>query len=1000
MSNKLKRNAIKVASVGMATVMAATPMTAFAAEAEPQTNANATEGIASTPLAAPIEAVETTLASAATNVADLKLADAETTAEVTEKTEDKAGAALEDAQKQIDTMKSEDKKADDAAADNADIVSNINKGAADTDSDMTQAAGEFAGKRAAVNNASSIPAAEAAAADAVRIAEGAQKEFDEASANYNELVKKIETNNEVIKTAQANYDKALADCSDDLEAAASELAAAKKVSDDLNAAAQAEAQRLANTGAATIVAAQDAVDKASDSEVWGKRDEAFYAIIRYYYVPEVLKGTVTSDKLVFTRPREAQCGPMVEGGKEQANYVEVIYTDKDGNENQKLYLNYKVEGGKLLIFAKEEKDIPYYNTENGRHFLSSEDVANATKVGNDQYILLNDGKVSTLVIAGEVKNGKTTVTTSIANQSDAVYSLDKDGNVVATVTGDVTTVTKTEKSLAGSTTKYDSEEEAEKAGKDAIKLENGETLVEDSVDVETSSETTYTYDVQYKAVFTATINVSGMSKDYYTEGAFKDSCEEAARKIIEDAGYKVVGSSRNIDVSTEGIYEKVWKVNVWRGWKQTAKAGSTVSVTFAIAGDSHTETVNVGFLKNLGYDISQIFGDPSEAKAKEIAGAYTDAVAGASIEGFNWNAKTVRLRYTEVKAESADAVTVTDKNQAANAAQASAQNAVAKEVQQVLAYLQSRNSRVSGVAGSVWGGTSKAKNENSKTTYTYDKVDYATQTSTTKNEVVSTTTYEAAKVEHEVGPYDNANYNAYVKDPSNNADKILLFEKTDVDFNKFINDHKAEVAKQATIMQQAEAASKAYADAQGRVADLQKKLAEIDRNSKNASATEIAKRAELEVELDQAKKDMNNAEATLKSITGQLSGLATDLANRITALTPVVPAITVVSGAQVAAQTVTPAPAANLVAVNPVAAPLAQVTLDDAAEDEDVQLEQLVEADDVDAALADMTLEDQTKANTIIGWWWLLLIAILGGTGYTLYRKAQAKKATKKLDEK
>ena len=69
------------------------------------------------------------------------------------------------------------------------------------------------------------------------------------------------------------------------------------------------------------------------------------------------------------------------------------------------------------------------------------------------------------------------------------------------------------------------------------------------------------------------------------------------------------------------------------------------------------------------------------------------------------------------------------------------------------------------------------------------------------------------------------------------------------------------------------------------------------------------------------------------------------------------------------------------------------------AAEEDVNLQQVVESQDVETALSDMTLEDDAKANTILGWWWLLIVAVFGGTGYTMYRKFQQKKAAEKIDK-
>ncbi|MBQ1609227.1 MAG: hypothetical protein II092_10255, partial [Lachnospiraceae bacterium] len=182
---------------------------------------------------------------------------------------------------------------------------------------------------------------------------------------------------------------------------------------------------------------------------------------------------------------------------------------------------------------------------------------------------------------------------------------------------------------------------------------------------------------------------------------------------------------------------------------------------------------------------------------------------------------------------------------------------------------------------------------------------------------------------------------------------------------------------------------------------------ELDKAAKSNDAVAIAKRAELEVALAQAENDLKTAKNTLDAITGQLTAVATDLANRIAFLTPApaapaAPAVAggvVVGGANPAA-----AQGAGLVRLNPIAAPLANVTLDgaddaDDAAEEDVNLQQVVNSNDVTTALSDMTLEDDAKANTILGWWWLLIVAVLGGTGYTMYRKFQQKKVAEKIDK-
>ena len=935
MSNKIKRNAIKAASVGMAAMMAATPLTAFAAE--PETEAPATEGVAAEKLTDAKTKEETTYAVGATKAGNAALADTQQTIGVEQEDGDKvdyAEESLAEAQKNINTMKSENKTADEAEADNQDLVSKANGTASDAKADMNQAAADFAAKRNEVNNAATIADANAASAGANEVAEQAQKDFAEAEKNYNDLVEKIKTNNAVIATAQEHYEQARKEGGDNLASAEAELEMAKLLAEQYEADAQAASERLAASGAALIINAQEAVDNAS-SGVWTKRDQLFDTIIKEYYVPNVLEGTVESVSK-FVRPNEAQVGSIVyakNGESQEANYVEVTYTDKDGNKGQKLYLNYKVEDGKLLIFAKEQLDVKYYNdSKTGKRvFITDEELEAAKTVENEQYVLLDNG-TSLFAIEPEHKEGKVTVTKTVNNRDAATYTLDENGNVVETITGEVTTVTKTEKKLDGSEYTYDSEDEAKKAAEKAIKdgLADGETVVGD-VTVETSYETTS--DVTYDAVFTATINIKGWTDDVNIK-LFKKEDDDVRqdfanriKQLIVDSGYVVVGdvNTKSIEMKTNYINGKFWN----KRYTVKDNKDSVITVTFKKAGLSAGQVTTKD-------------GASADSKAQENANTAIASV-NPSIAGVNVNKKEA----TNVR-------------------------------------------------------TSNATSE-----YAYKAVEYTTTKSETNNEMVSKKSYEAAQVQHDKGYYSNENYYSYLDNKEANKGNILLFEKSDEEFNDFLAKHKAEVAKQSSIAAKAQAATELYVAAQGRVTALQNQLDELDKDAKSNDAVAIAKRAELEVALAQAENDLKTAKNTLDAITGQLTAVATDLANRIAFLTPApaapaAPAVAggvVVGGANPAA-----AQGAGLVRLNPIAAPLANVTLDgaDDAEDateEDVNLQQVVNSNDVTTALSDMTLEDDAKANTILGWWWLLIVAVLGGTGYTMYRKFQQKKVAEKIDK-
>ncbi len=462
-------------------------------------------------------------------------------------------------------------------------------------------------------------------------------------------------------------------------------------------------------------------------------------------------------------------------------------------------------------------------------------------------------------------------------------------------------------------------------------------------------------------------------------------------------------------------------------------------------------------------------------------------LSGVSPERGKWDWKPTTNKYT---AKGNTKISVTFKKANQSAGQVTTQNGASATTQAQT----NANSAVANLNPTIDRVTvTKKEATNVKTTpvstkYAYNTTNYTgKKTDSGENVVISTTTYDAAKVEHEIGYYDNKNYY---------NGKNLLVESTDEAFNKFLQEHKDEVNRQASIKTQAEEAVAAYAAAKAEVQRLEGVIASLQAQAIADDAVAAADQEKLEKQLEDAKKDMEAAEKAMKAISGQITALGDDLVKKTAELTPApvvdtekkteetkteeikkeetkteetktavvptydnvispsapvskpverttesVPTVAPTTTAPVAseanqatetetAQTTTPvatavagvvttpvvanvgvanAAAANLVAVNPVAAPLAQLTLDGAdadadaeadAEDEEVTLQPLVEANDVEAARADITLDSkENEAKSIFGMWWLLLVAILGGTGYTMYRKFHQNKATEKVDE-
>ncbi|SFT51729.1 hypothetical protein SAMN02910301_1479 [Lachnospiraceae bacterium XBD2001] len=1037
MSNKIKRNAIKAASVGMAAMMAATPLTAFAAEETPVEGANSVEA---TKLVAPEGTSETYRAEGATKVAEAATKDANEKLEVAgnelqkaagttnPKTEVNAGeAALADVATQLDNIKNanadvvKNEGLNNTAAGDAKTVASDEKTAAQTSAD------EFNGHADAVATAGTVADAQAQYDAAAKAAETAQNDYNNASARLEELKGQIETNDQVVADAQAHYDAAVENADKDVAKAEEELAAAKKLATDLQTAANAEREKLAQSAAARIVAEQQARDahvgengkvKSGESQAfWTDNDTLFYDIIQNYYVPVVKNAKFVSADEKFTRPRANVVG-ATRAHDENGNYYKVV-CEIDG-EQQTLYMNYKVEGNKLVIFEKVfvNEDIYYYKDAKGTMHDVDTTASNVVTINSAKYLLKDNGKKTDVVEVGNTSDDGATVVTNVVDDGGFRYEVDKTtGNVVKITTGTVTKVTTTGKTLDGSEEKFNTEAEAIAAGKNAAAkdVKSGETLVEGSEQVTVGSETKYTYDVNYAAKFTATIDLSGITRTRETWRIFTNNTEDVAsdiaeeekekyRKLIENAGFTILDTDVDVSVvDANELDETHEKEGSFLGvhYKETIKDAdgyrttddSHITFTFTLKATPGTTYISA----NAWDLISSILGNRGEKESMAAANALEldGPVLSASRHVIDGKIGRATVNYTAAGVASAGKVTVTDKASAT----ATAGEAAQASIDQTAIDLKNKLGDRATVTGRVWEDSVKAKNETAKTTYSYDKVDYKVTTS--KDDVkqdIARTVYDTQDLTklHVEGYYGNDNYTRR---------NGLFFEATDAGFNNFLNDYKQNKQNADNIAQKAQDAVTAYGEAQKKVQTLKNELASL--KSTSVAGDDIARaeeKARIESELTAAELDLEAAKANVDAIVSRMAGLATVLENRIAFLTPApaapaAPAAAggvVVGGANPAA-----AQGAGLVRLNPIAAPLANNTLDngDDAAEEDVNLQQVVNSNDVTTALSDMTLEDDAKANTILGWWWLLIVAVLGGTGYTMYRKFQQKKAAEKIDK-
>lgn len=971
MSKKLVEGTIKIASVGMAAVMATTPMATLAADAD----------VVSSDAQPTVEdmkpANEETAEKKEIQEASQAVADAQTavegandlmdtalesneamgegaitklpTATIPEGDVDAAEGELSDLAQNISDMKDANTEADAAEAENNGYIADAGEVASDLNADMSTAASDFAARRDAMNNATTTTDTDAAYAQAVAIADAAQAEFNEKSAEYDAILQKISDNNAVIAAAQARYDEAVANASDNLDDAKTELAAAKQLATELEAAAEAKKNELLQSGAAAIIAAQD-TDFAKNGTTteqnkvkWNYKADVLTAILKNFYVPE----DATNVKVDPKKPGEKEAGK--EASKDgNAHYYILTYT-KNGQKTTE-YLDYKLdENGDLIIFAKTPIDIDVYRYKIGNNYTEVDKTDVVTIDGKD-FVLIDAGTPETIIATGF--NDDRTIETRISDTEEKLVL--ENGQPVKVTKGIVTTITKTTSTLSGGTDEYASEtaaKEAAQAKRDA--LTGDITFDEDVSATKHDAEThqAYVATLQYAPKFTLTIdNLAWEDRfvDDFHLWNYRPAQEAAlaATGVVEQIkalGYTIIGSPKYSDENVD-----TWNDLV--GW--AAEGTIDVSITFARGYYGR---------RDFYYYAESISGESTQNKQGALSDARTNAGAKAQ--------------------EEATALTGT--------------------------------LGLGTVSGAVVEGTSTVTNHKQRIVdkeeyWTIDDANYTlttTEVGTEKVEVAKVTYNNAKELEHVKKDgvlYGNAGYTKYLE--TGDDSDIIMFEgsgKKDLGLNAFLQQYRDKKGAYETLASQAQAAKNAYITAEEKVNAIQASIDALKEQAKVAGldANQIALQAELTVALEQAERDMTEAEETLKGITGQLTALLTERNARILALTPApaAPAAAVATPAVAAAPVLAAVPGAGVAAAAPALVPGADVATPQA----NVQLDNNnnVTANDVETSLANMTLDDVTEANTIMGWWWLLIIALLGGTGYTMYRKHQQKKAAQTIDK-
>lgn len=1043
--NSKNEKVIRAMAIGIsAMLMASSPLTALAAEGEGNSSeGNEDKNITVTPEAGVCDQAEAAAKDADKAVEGAEKSAADVKAEVVDKVaagdvkdaggkdlsqdildanakvEDKTvegGSSLKDAESAVESAdtklgvaEANDKLSDAELNKAADAAANAGQTAADAKDAMQAAQNKVNGQIENIKGAASITDANAAYEEVKTTVDQAQADFDAKLGEYNTAKTAYEEAAQKVADYEKAYEEAVNSADANAAAAAAELEAAKTNAEALAKALEAAKGAVDKSAAGALdIADKETLTQGDNGLNWKNEDQLFISIMQNYYLPEVQKITADDIKVVRRQGED----------NNTKNYFEVTYTDENGNKQTKFY-NYVMDDKQtskdnIVIFEKRIEEVNWktaqetnpdqYVKENGDTITVSE-VEKGLKDGtiiavDGKKVIKNDGTESIIISDNNQKteNGEVDTDVNEATEKES-WKLDENGNLIKTVTADVTTITYTDAKFT-STEQYQTEAERDAAA--AAKEKDLKDAAGKDVTVTGTEKTDYTYtgNGTYIPTFTKTVNV----KDEEVEWKHSDKKTDYGVRTEEEAVAKVTKEQEKALSNKINDDDDLYLIGVSSDLKVTGHTedhwyddsdflvSGTVSATYAKVTKKTVDQSTFGSLWN---DIKALFGK-GEATNKKLEDAARKAVEAdggifVSANWDDWKFGKATIRYV------AGVSVKTDEKTSAEEAQNAVQDAALAQA------------KASGATG-VYNVKTTDTDTIAHTSYSYE-IDYLEKTGeTTTNTAVRTETYENAEVL--TGQIiQNLNYI---------QGNIKLTQKDEA-YRKFVDDAKALTQKYQKLLQDAQDAEKDVETAQAKVNELK---AEIEALKSNRTSN-LGALKELEGKLAVAEHNKKDAEDTLKEILGSLDEAGGELDKVIDRLTPAptpgTPAggegetggagDTEEGGAGEAATVVTPvaltaAPAAQatVVAQNQATAPVVQIA-DEAAPlaeaapantQETVQAgsdkEETKEAVNIEeeaVPLADVAVESE---HAKMSWWWWLIILILGATGYEMYKKHNEKK--------
>lgn len=1033
--NSKNEKVIRAMAIGIsAMLMASSPLTALAAEGEGTTpEGNEDKNITVTPEAGiadqaqaaakeadkAVETAEKSATDVKSEVADQVVAGeakdtqgkdlSQAVLDANVKVEDKTvegGSSLKDAESAVESAdtklgvaEANDKLSDAELNKATDAAANAGQTAAEAKDAIQAAQNKVNGQIENIKDAASITDANAAYEEVKTTVDQAQADFDAKLGEYNTAKTAYEEAAQKVAAYEKAYEEAVNSADANAAAAAAELEAAKTNAEALAKALEAAKGAVDTSAAGALdIADKEALTQGDNGLNWKNEDQLFISIMQNYYLPEVQKITADDIKVVRRQGED----------NNTKNYFEVTYTDENGNKQTKYY-NYVMDDKQtskdnIVIFEKRIEEVNWktaqetnpdqYVKGNGDTITVSE-VEKGLKDGtiiavDGKKVIKNDGTESIIISDNNQKteNGEVDTDVNEATEKES-WKLDENGNLIKTVTADVTTITYTDAKFT-STEQYQTEAERDAAA--AAKEKDLKDAAGKDVTVTGTEKTDYTYtgNGTYIPTFTKTVNVKDEEvewkhTDKKTDYGVRTEEEAVAKvtkeqekalsnKINDDDDLYLIGVSSDLKVT--GYTEDHWYDD------SDFLVSGTVSATYAKVTKKTVDQSTFGSLWN---DIKALFGN-GETTNKKLEDAARKAVEadGGIFVSANWD--DWKLGKATIRYVAGVSVKTDEKTTAAEA-----QNAV-----QDAALAQAKASGATGVYNVKTTDTDTIAH----TSYSYE-IDYLEKTGeTTTNTAVRTETYANAEVL--TGQIiQNLNYI---------QGNIKLTQKDEA-YRKFVDDAKALTEKYQKLLQDAKAAQGEVEAAQGKVGVLK---AEIEALKSNRTSN-LGALKELEGKLAVAEQNKKDAEDTLKEILDSLDKAGGELDKVIERLTPAPTPAAPAGGDSAGGSSDTGETVVNPIVLAP--APVAQATVvtqnqaaaqgvtqiaDEAAPlaanvEEDTQktaeeapkAEEAVNIADEAVPLADVAVESE---HAKMSWWWWLIILILGATGYEMYKKHNEKK--------